>query len=102
MTQPDPTINPGDYQWAIGYEFTQDPLGLDPDWQFISQGLPSREDAIEQYRATIDGLAASGQTLEDMPNMRNFGVYFTEPQQWQRYEVPPAEPQPENTDTPTG
>lgn len=88
MTQPDPsspTFNPSAYEWALGYEFTPDPLGLGDEWSFIYQSMPY-DQAVGNYWATK---AVVDATEGGIPNIRNLGVYFTPPVSWQPFEVPP-------------
>ncbi|QHB37767.1 hypothetical protein I5G63_gp026 [Mycobacterium phage Imvubu] len=89
MTQPDPsdpTFDPAEFEWALGYEYTSDPLGLADDWEFIYQSMPY-ELALENYRATSSAIE---NTPGGIPNIRNLGVYFTPPVTWQPFDVPPA------------
>lgn len=86
MTQPNPGDDPSAYEWALGYEFTPDPLGLGDEWQFIYQSMPDRDSAVAQYQATVEGIA----NMEGgVPNIRNLGVYFTAPVTWQPYDATP-------------
>ncbi|QWY84376.1 hypothetical protein SEA_KNOCKER_34 [Mycobacterium phage Knocker] len=83
-------FDPSLYTWAVGYEFTMNVDDPDAPWQFVAQAAVDQQGAIDQYQQTIDGLAAQGMTPDDVVGMRNFGVYYIEPQTWHRFQPPPA------------